>query len=352
MGELDSVDVLQIHGGDGDGADLVFDFNSQRIAVSIFPSSSIHDQNQGSIQDRLINLLDRTASGDVDDNEHEELVDEILGVILDAGREIFKAQATPHMGAHMGPNIPRDLHSVIYPPILHFQLLDTCGKAAIIPITPSEAYTVSAGEAGYHSAEEDELGIDTTLPCYSTKAILAVEMFVEGSGHVASRVLVDGTEMFCKALGSAGGLIGTSVGRELECLQEARRLPPPERDTTIRIPQLLGYVRHADTDRVVGFLRQWVPGRRLRDIDVLATPAQHRQKWIRQIREAVHVLHTRGTIWGDGKAGNVVIDEQDDAWLIDFGGGWTNGWVNEVLADTVEGDEQAISKIGEFLEVE
>src|SRR5690606_36228905 len=122
----------------------------------------------------------------------------------------------------------------------------------------------------------------------------------------------------------AGGLIGTSVGRELECLQEARRLPPPERDTTIRIPQLLGYVRHADTDRVVGLLRQWVPGRRLRDIDVPAMPAQHRQKWIRQIRDAVHALHARETIWGDVKAANVVIDEQDDAWLIHFGGGWTN----------------------------
>ena len=173
------------------------------------------------------------------------------------------------------------------------------------------------------------------------------------SGHIASRVLVDGTDIFCKALGSAGGgLIGTSAGRELERLQEARRLPPPERDTTIRIPQLLGYVRHADTDRVVGLLRQWVPGRRLRDIDVLTTPAQYRQKWIRQIREAVHALHARGTIWSDGKASNVIINEQDDAWLIDFGVGWTDGWVSEVLTDTVEGDEQPISKIGEFLEVE
>ncbi|KJZ69902.1 hypothetical protein HIM_10713 [Hirsutella minnesotensis 3608] len=347
MGELCRVAVLQIHGGDGDGADIIFNFNGQRIAVSIFPSSSTRDRNQPSTQDRLIHLLGRAASDDVDDDEYEELEDQILGVILDAGRPIFKAEAKLRMKL----NSARDLHSTIYPATLHFQLLDTCGKAVIVPIEPNEAYTLPAWESGYDSAEDDELGIDTTLPCYSTKAILTVEMFAQGGGHAASRVLVDGNDMFCKALGGTGGLIGTSVGRELECLQEVRKFPPPERDTLIRIPQLLGYVRHTDTDRVVGFLREWVPGRRLRDMDVPATPVQRRQKWIRQIREAVHALHARGIIWGDGKASNVVIDERDDAWLIDFGGGRTDGWVDAEMADTVEGDEQAISKIGEFLEV-
>jgi hypothetical protein len=75
-------------------------------------------------------------------------------------------------------------------------------------------------------------------PCYSTKSIFTEEIFVEGSAHVASRVLVDGNAMFCKAVGSGGG---------------------------------------------------------------------------GQIREAIHTLHGIGTIWGDGKASNVVIDEQDDA---------------------------------------
>ncbi|KJZ70014.1 hypothetical protein HIM_10595 [Hirsutella minnesotensis 3608] len=345
--ELCRVAVLQIHGGDGDGADIVFNFNGQRIAVSIFPSSSTRDRNRCSTQDRLIRLLGRAASDDVDDDEYEELENQILGVILDAGRPIFKTQSTLNVKLNSG----RDLHSTIYPATLNFQLLDNCGKAVIVPIEPSEAYTLSANDAAYDSTEDDELGIDTTLPCYSTKAILTVDMFVQGGGHAASRVLVDGNEMFCKARGGAGGLIGTSVGRELECLQEVRKFPPPERDTSIRIPQLLGYVRHADTGRVVGFLREWVPGRRLRDMDVPAIPAQRRQKWIRQIREAVHALHAGGITWGDGKACNVVVDERDDAWLIDFGGGWTNGWVDAELADTVEGDKQAIDKIGEFLKV-
>jgi len=348
MDELYRLAVLQMHGGDGDGADFIFTFNGQRIAVSVFPSSSNRDRNQHSTQDHLIDLLNRAASDDVDDDEYDELEDEILGIILDAGRPIFEAQAKLNTKIKS----PRDVHSAIYPATLNFQLADTCGKAVIIPIKPSESYTLSAGEASYDSAEEDELGIDTTLPCYSTKAILTLKIFAEGGGHLASQVLVDGKEMFCKALGGAGGLIGTSVGRELDCLQEVRKPPPAASDAMIRIPQLLGYVRHADTGRIVGFLRQWVPGRRLRDIDIPATPAQRRQAWIEQIREAVHALHARGTTWGDGKASNVVIDERGDAWLIDFGGGWTNGWVDEELMNTVEGDELAISRISQFLELD
>jgi len=37
---IDSITIYQINAGDDDGADFVFDFNDQRIAVSIFPCSS------------------------------------------------------------------------------------------------------------------------------------------------------------------------------------------------------------------------------------------------------------------------------------------------------------------------
>jgi tRNA A-37 threonylcarbamoyl transferase component Bud32 len=76
-----------------------------------------------------------------------------------------------------------------------------------------------------------------------------------------------------------------------------------------------------------------------------------RQKWASQIRETVDQLHEMGVIWGDGKTSNIIVDEEDDAWLIDFAGGFTQGWVDEELADTVEGDEQAVRKIIEFLSV-
>ena len=57
-------------------------------------------------------------------------------------------------------------------------------------------------------------------------------------------------------------------------------------------------------------------------------------------------------IWGDGKPDNILIhDKIDDAWVIDFGGGYTKGWVDEELQETLEGDEQALGRIHDFLKI-
>lgn len=42
--------------------------------------------------------------------------------------------------------------------------------------------------------------------------------------------------------------------------------------------------------------------------------------------------------WGRGKASNVVVHkEQNDAWLIDFGGEFTKGWVSQDAVGTWDG---------------
>jgi hypothetical protein len=41
----------------------------------------------------------------------------------------------------------------------------------------------------------------------------------------------------------------------------------------------------------------------------------------------------------------------DDAWVIDFGGSYTEGWVDEELKETPEGDEQAVARILKFLDI-
>lgn len=45
----------------------------------------------------------------------------------------------------------------------------------------------------------------------------------------------------------------------------------------------------------------------------------------------------------------VVIN--DDAWVIDFGGGYTEGWVENGSGGTITGDLQGLAKILEFLGV-
>ncbi|KAK4178047.1 hypothetical protein QBC36DRAFT_325681 [Triangularia setosa] len=82
---------------------------------------------------------------------------------------------------------------------------------------------------------------------------------------------------------------------------------------------------------------------------LLHVPIALRQRWVNQIRETVEQLHDAGLVWGDAKAENIMIDTNDDAWLIDLGGGYTEGWVGKDKAGTKEGDLQGMAKIIEHL---
>ena len=108
-------------------------------------------------------------------------------------------------------------------------------------------------------------------------------------------------------------------------------------------------MHHPETNHVIGFLREWIAGRRLCDVDLTKVSLEKRRLWKLQICETLAYLHSEGVFWGDGKPANVVIDEYGDAWLIDFGGGFTSGWVEESLTGTKDGDMQAIQMITKFL---
>ncbi|KAK0749404.1 hypothetical protein B0T18DRAFT_436944 [Schizothecium vesticola] len=74
-----------------------------------------------------------------------------------------------------------------------------------------------------------------------------------------------------------------------------------------------------------------------------------RTRWANQVEVAVSALHAAGIVWGDVKAENVLIDGDDNAWIIDFGGGYTRGWVDEKIAGTVQGDVTGLAKLREFI---
>jgi serine/threonine protein kinase len=70
-----------------------------------------------------------------------------------------------------------------------------------------------------------------------------------------------------------------------------------------------------------------------------------RNKWAAQIKETLSELHKLGIIWRDIKMDNVLIDDNDDAVLLDFGGGNTVGWVDQDKYGTLDGDMQGLGKI-------
>jgi hypothetical protein len=87
-----------------------------------------------------------------------------------------------------------------------------------------------------------------------------------------------------------------------------------------------------------------------------ATPSEAtaclRRKWATQIRGTLKSLHNLGILWRDIKIDNVLINDDGDAVVLDFGGGNTMGWVDRDKYGTMEGEEQGLGKIIEALKVD
>ncbi|KAH9905202.1 hypothetical protein F4778DRAFT_769911 [Xylariomycetidae sp. FL2044] len=72
-------------------------------------------------------------------------------------------------------------------------------------------------------------------------------------------------------------------------------------------------------------------------------------RWSRDLDMCVTELHNADIVWGDAKPENILVDEVDNIWLIDFEGGYTKNWVDEDKRETVEGDWQGVQRIKGFL---
>ncbi|KAI3328368.1 hypothetical protein F4824DRAFT_506617 [Ustulina deusta] len=74
-----------------------------------------------------------------------------------------------------------------------------------------------------------------------------------------------------------------------------------------------------------------------------------RLRWAEELDILIRTLHGAGLVWGDAKPHNVLVDTMDNLWLIDFGGSFTQGWVDEEKRDTAEGDLQGLERIKNWL---
>ncbi|KAF5553524.1 kinase subdomain-containing protein [Fusarium phyllophilum] len=184
-------------------------------------------------------------------------------------------------------------------------------------------------------------------PSYDPKEIqLPQERNTHGPpSYTPSRVLLkDGKSAFFKPMRHGDEKRFTNEIEKYKSIQDA------DLTESLRISRLIGLVQD-DTDRVFGLLLTFIDcgHRTLLCAAKPDTSRDLRQRWSQQVNDAVRQLHAAGVIWGDAKPDNVLVDQKNDAWLIDFGGGYTNGWVSKELSGTVEGDLQGLEKINEFL---
>lgn len=337
-----------------EGAQVTFltEKSNERIAISLFKSNTtethmkISPENAHTI-DRTVDLLARSMDAE-DEDEADALQDEALDIIYAVAGSLDQDSGASEESSQL----PREvvLHNLLFPITSFYRLEEVAGELTIIPISPDEAYGPTYNEDQEKNIPEfgDEIYIDSSLPSYLPEQVKVVKELIHGGGTVCL-VQVNGYQMLCKA--RHDGLRDYNLKREIDCLQKISQAFPGR----VPVPKLIGYVKHPRSSAILGFLREWVPSKdNLKDLKEAGFPdfpKEIRQKIGRQIKETVEILHEIEVIWGDAKPSNVVIDLSNDAWLIDFGGGWSEGWVDENLQNTVEGDQQAVTRILEFLDV-
>jgi serine/threonine protein kinase len=130
------------------------------------------------------------------------------------------------------------------------------------------------------------------------------------------------------------------------------RLKEARLNEKYRLPTIHSLVHYSnDPNCILGILLDHIDNERtLADWIETRKPSRAlKEKWNRQVRDTVRALHRHGIIWGDVKPDNVLIDREHNTWLIDFGGGFNSGYVDEDVMETVEGDLQGVSRMAEAL---
>jgi tRNA A-37 threonylcarbamoyl transferase component Bud32 len=133
-----------------------------------------------------------------------------------------------------------------------------------------------------------------------------------------------------------------SVKREIQILRKLEKL-----DLHVKAPRLLGLVRYGKSKtEAMGLLLDNIekptPLTKLLSSKV---DEDKRAEWSEKSEEYVRTLHENGIVWGDAKADNFIVDAKDELWIIDFGGSYTEGWVDPEISETVEGDAMGLEKI-------
>lgn len=161
------------------------------------------------------------------------------------------------------------------------------------------------------------------------------------------RVRIKGRELFFKALLDPDDSVGAHEVLTLEKIAKAK-LNPQE----VRTSHLYGIVQD-NKSQVIGLLLHYI---QVADtlynkvVDLGSSNSDLKDKSKRQVRGTVEALHKAGIVWGDVKASNVLVDMAGDAWVTDFGGGHTRGWVDRDKAGTIDGDLQGLRAILDFVD--
>ncbi|KAK3329170.1 hypothetical protein B0H66DRAFT_466373 [Apodospora peruviana] len=191
----------------------------------------------------------------------------------------------------------------------------------------------------------------TSFPFFRPEDVQVIHNFDSGPHEIfdsdPERVRVGRKDLFFKALDPDNSHLDLIVRREIAVYEKIAANPNL---AGLRISRLYGLVCN-ERNQLMGLLLHLIDTETPLSCAVGPdTPQTAKDRWSRQIRTTVAAFHEAGIVWGDAHPGNILIDDHLDAWIVDFGGGWTEGWVDRDKAETREGDLQGIERILEFIQ--
>ncbi|KAH7129433.1 hypothetical protein B0J13DRAFT_453236, partial [Dactylonectria estremocensis] len=303
--------------------ELIVSCNSRHVVIRLF---AVNFSTTPTIKEKYLFFLDNLES---DNDIEEDFYDWVGEPMLPIFRQLGSSQ-----------RIPRSLDAFLSPET-HYYTLQADGESLVaIPRPETKPSSPMFGT----SIPEDTC---SSWPSFKPSDIsLCEDDRIAGPPNPtpAKVVLENGTIAFLKLMrcGDKGFLLNE--------LGTYKQIHSAHLDGKLRISRLLGIVRDEE-GRIVGLLSTYIDCRR-KTLSCAAKPSTDEslwQKWAQKIEDSISELHKARITWGDAKPDNVFIDQHGDAWLIDFGGSYTEGWVSKELAGTLQGDLMALAKIREFL---
>jgi hypothetical protein len=288
------------------------------------------------IEARYLEALDMGISQDGTLNDvGNQAFTQIHNFVLTTGEQIIRELAGPT------DDLARleTLEEALNPEAFWLQMITVNGEARL---SRREDFTQPAVDF----EPQDIAGVSADLPTFHPAQVELLETI---RPKRTFKVRVEGQIRFCKIAGRGFEL--PSISRDCQVLQ---KIKDAGLDLLCRVPRLEGLVGEGKGEGVIGFLTNYIEtSRDLGDLhmlqdDVDTILSSRREKWAGQIKRVVGQLHDQGVIWGDATPRNILIDREDNAWLVDFGGGFN---FNRELMDTIEGDLEGLREIDGFLKV-
>lgn len=396
MAGLPEYDVLHFCFDNDHGCSLIVLTNNERFHVTVDPKQFQDRSKKGKqIQQTYRRLLrkakvaeqseeDEEALSSSEDSEDEEDTDngasteqerdsavDVSTPEIDEKQDQESATTEPvtalhnwiltplaqHLPSH-GSKSKTSLQDWYHTPIQYYKLSTTSGKLeAKKDLSPPWALRDRLRELLVPTVSIPKKTLKLSVPQISADDLVVLSCATDPAPFHPVLVSHKGKEYFFKPVDSTQP--GPTV-REIHLLHSIAEKGLHERKD-FRCPELKGLVYFEESDpkssegekkHIAGLLLTPIPHptplTRLLDSEV---PEQQRAAWAKDVARMVEVLHENDIVWGDAKGDNFLVDgEEEKVWIIDFGGMYTEGWVDKEIKETEEGDWMGTEKIVNALE--